>query len=257
MSAPLRALLRALSAERVKLRGTLALRLCWIAPAVVVGLQVAMLLVRDLGQQEIPAPEAAWLRFAQECLGLWVFLMLPLYVTLQAALLAQLDHGERQWKHLLALPCPKWVHPAAKSIVLFGMTAASFAALVALIGLGGGILSLAKPVLGIGGLPPFSFLLERSALALVAASSMMAIQSWIALRWTSFTVAVATGMSATVVGFLVGQSPEYRPFYPWSMTLEVLARGDHDPTRAIAISLAGAVIVTALSLVEFVLRERE
>lgn len=253
----MRALHRALSAELVKLRGTLALRLCWIAPAVVVGLQVAMLLVRDLGRQEIPTPEAAWLRFAQECLGLWVFLMLPLYVTLQAALLAQLDHGERQWKHLLALACPKWVHPAAKSIVLLAMTAAAFVALAAFIALGGGVLAFAKPVLGIGGLPPLSFLFERGALALVAASCMMAIQSWIAVRWTSFTVAVATGMSATVVGFLVGQSPDYRPFYPWSMTLEVLARGDHDPTRTISISLAGAGIVTVLALVEFVHHERE
>ena len=49
-------------------------------------------------------PAAAWLMFARASSVLWVFLMLPLFVTLESALLAGLEHGERQWKHLLALP---------------------------------------------------------------------------------------------------------------------------------------------------------
>ena len=36
------------------------------------------------GGGSVTLAAAAWLRFAQECLGLWVFLMRPLYVTLQA-----------------------------------------------------------------------------------------------------------------------------------------------------------------------------
>ena len=88
------ALVRALWAEQLKLRGTLALWMCLVAPALVVGLYVLQILTRFTGgaARTPPPPAEAWLMFAQSALGLWAFLMLPLLVTLQAALLAGLEH---------------------------------------------------------------------------------------------------------------------------------------------------------------------
>lgn len=248
------AFFRAVSAELVKLRGTLARRLCWLAPLVVVGLDTTMLLVRKLGERPTPPPEVAWLRFAQETFGLWTFLMLPLFITLQSALLAQLEHGERQWKHLLALPVPKGVHYAAKTVVLTAMTAAAFVSLGVLTLLGGHFLAFAKPALGIAGPGPYGFLLQKGALVFLIATAMIALHTWIALRWSSFTVAVSAGMSATVIGFLVGQS-EYRAYYPWSMALQVLGQEPIEPLRPVAIALAVALGAFVLGLWDFRRRE--
>lgn len=247
-------MLRAVAAEVVKLRGTLARRLCWVAPLVVVGLDVAMLLVRKFGDRPVPAPEVAWLHFTQEAFGLWTFLMLPLFITLQSALLAQLEHGERQWKHLLALPVGKSVHYVAKALVLVGMIFAAFVFLSAFIVVGGHFLAFAKPSLGIAGSGPYRFLLEKGFQVFLLSTAMIAIHTWVAIRWTSFTVAVATGMSATVIGFLVGQS-EYRAYYPWSMALQVLGSKAVEPLPAILTALAVAAVAFGLGLWDFRRRE--
>jgi hypothetical protein len=245
---------RAVAAEVVKLRGTLARRLCWVAPLVVVGLDVAMLLVRNLGNRPIPPPAEAWQRFASECLGLFTFLMLPLFITLQSALLAQLEHGERQWKHLLALPVPRGVHYAAKAVALLAMTFAALLFLVVFIEIGGHLLSIARPALGLRGSAPHAVLIEKAAVIFLISTCMIMIHTWVALRWSSFTVAVATGMSATVIGFLVGQS-EYRAFYPWSMALQVLGGQEVDPLRPVLVALAGAGVALVLGLWDFSRRE--
>ena len=217
------ALLRALSAESLKMRGTLALWMCLIAPATVVALYVLQISFSRFGQREAPDPAAAWFIFAQSILILWFFLMLPLFVTLQSALLAGLEHGERQWKHLLALPAPRAVHYLAKLLMLVAMVLAAFLVLVALIPAGGLILMLVKPALGLAGWPDWGWLLGRAASGFAACLLIIALQTWIAIRWRSFTVAVSVGMSATVVGFLVGQSERFGHWYPWSMPMQVLA----------------------------------
>lgn len=250
----MRDVLRAISAEWVKLRGTLARRLCWVAPLVVVGLVTLMQLVRDLGDRPAPPPDQAWLRFATECLGLFTFLMLPLFITLQSALLAQLEHGEKQWKHLLALPVPKGVHYVAKAVALVVMIWAALAALVVFVELGGHLLAFARPALGIRGPGPLAFLVEKAFYIALIATCMMAIHLWIALRWTSFTVAVATGMSVTVVGFLVGQS-KYQAYYPWSMTLQVLGNQEVEPLRPVLVALAAAAVAFLLGWWDFRRRE--
>jgi lantibiotic transport system permease protein len=247
-------LLRALDAELLKLKGTLARRLCWLAPLIVVALYVAMLLVRDFGDRPTPPPDQAWLSFATECLGLWTFLMLPLFVTLQSALLAGLEHGDRQWKHLLALPCPRAVHYVAKGVVLLGMTLAAVLALALFVELGGHLVAWLRPSIGLRGAGPHAFLLDKVLRVFLLSTLMIALHTWIAIRWASFTVAVAAGMSATVVGFLVMQSPDYRWAYPWSMAVQVLSREGPAPS-AIPLALAGALLVFALGAWDFSRRE--
>lgn len=245
---------RAVAAEAVKIRGTLARRLCWVAPLVVVGLDVLMMLVRKFPERPVPTAADAWLGFTQEAFGLWAFLMLPLFITLQSALLAQLEHGERQWKHLLALPVGKSVHYHAKVVVLVAMIFSAFLFLGVFIVIGGHFLAWVKPSLGIAGPGPFGYLLTKGLQVFLISTAMITIHTWIAIRWTSFTVAVATGMSATVIGFLVGQS-EYRAYYPWSMALQVLGGKAIDPGPAVATALVVAAAAYAWGLWDFRRRE--
>lgn len=249
------ALLRALSAESLKLRGTLALWMCLVTPLTVVVLYVLQLTLSDYGKRTPLPPADAWRMFAQSVLVLWTLLMLPLFVTLEAALLAGLEHANQQWKHLLALPVPRSVHYLAKLIALIAMLALATGLLLVLIPLGGWVLGQLQPRFGIAGPPPWPFLLPRIAASFAAALLMVALQTWIAIRWRSFTIAVATGMTATVMGFLIGQSARYGHFYPWSMPVQVLAgKGEHVEFVALA-GLGGCLVVTAFALWDFLRRE--
>src|SRR5690606_20585172 len=92
-------LARVLAAEAIKLRNTLALWMCLIAPAVVVLLYLMMALSSKRAPQPADAEEA-WSGWFRAVSGLWSFLMLPLFITLEAALLAGLEHANHQWKFL-------------------------------------------------------------------------------------------------------------------------------------------------------------
>ena len=245
----------AVSAEFLKLRGTLAAWMCLIAPALVIAVYVLQMNFVKLGHRPPPPPDQSWMPYAQSVLVLWAFLMAPLFVTLQAALLGALEHGNHQWKHLLALAVPRRQHFLAKLAALASMLLAANAALVLLMPLGGWLLMQTRPALGLAGPPPWDFLLSRSA-AIFAASLLMAtIQLWIALRWRSFTVAVGIGMGATVAGYLIGQSKEFGYLYPWSMPLHTLASEGGHQELVVAISLIGAVAVAVLALWDFLRRE--
>jgi hypothetical protein len=246
--------LRAVASEQVKLRGTLAWRLCFIAPALVVALCVLQLLL-SANVKPMEDGAQAWQHFAQGVLVLWSFLMLPLYVTLQSALLAGLEHTERQWKHLLALPLPRSAHYLAKWMVLVAMVALAMAVLTLLVPLGGAVLMLSGNPLGLSGAPPWMFLLTRSAAILAASCFIISLHTWISIRWSSFTVAVATGMSATVAGFLIAQSARFGHLYPWSMPMHVLAgQGERIGIVVLAGMLGGAAVLL-LGLADFVRRD--
>lgn len=249
------ALIRALHAETLKMRGTLALWMCLIAPATVVALYVLQVSFSKLGMRTGGDPAKAWFAFSQSILVLWLFLMLPLFITLQSALLAGLEHGEQQWKHLLALPVPRSVHYLAKLIMLAAMVFASFALLTLLIPLGGLVLMWVKPGFGLAGAPDWARLATLTGAGFVASLLVVALQNWIAIRWRSFTVAVAIGMSATVIGFLVGQSNRFGHWYPWSMPMQVLAGEGEYLFFVMLAGLMGGIVVAGLGLIEFLRSE--
>ena len=251
----LRSLAGALGAEALKLRRTLALRMTVVAPAVVVALSALQFGFSDRLRGD-GVPDHAWKFFAGATFALWAFLMMPLLVTLEAALLAGLEHSERQWKHLLALPVPRAAHYLAKWMALVALLVVMALAFAVLIALGGSMLAWFHPITGIAGPPPWWWLL-RVCFALVAAALLMAtLQLWVAIRWSSFTVALATGISAMVAGFVIGQS-KYGHLYPWSLPVQVLVgkSGHGHATFALVASAVGSAIVLALSVWEFSRRE--
>jgi hypothetical protein len=248
-------LLRCIVVEGLKLRGTLALRMCLVAPLVVVALYVLQMTFMNFDRRPPMAPDEAWETLTKSVMGLWALLMLPLFVTLQAALLAGLEHRDRQWKHLLALPLPRHAHYLAKSAALIGMVALAQSILAVLIPLGGWALAVLQPKFGIAGPPPFAMIGLLSLPIWVGALLMCGLQLWISIRWSSFTVAVATGMTATVMGFLIGQSERFGPWYPWSMPVQALANKQQHLDQVLIVASVGAIAVTLLALLDFSRRE--
>lgn len=245
-------LLRALWAERLKLRGTLAAWMCLVAPALVVAVYVLQVAFSRFPASRAPQPgDEAWSAFVGATLVLWAFLMLPLLVTLQAALLAGLDHQGNQWKHLLALSPPRRVHYLAKLIGLAALVALSQLAMFALLPLGGAVLAAVKPAFGLVGSPPWGALARDLAQIYAASLLLVALHTFVALRWRSFAVAVGIGMGATVMGFLIGQSARFGPWYPWSLPTQTLA---NDPAIAVQVTIysaLAALVVAGLGLAWF------
>lgn len=246
---------RALWAEALKLRGTLALWMCAIAPAVVVALLVLQIAFSDFTQRSPMEPGQAWPRFAQSVLVLWSFLMLPLFVTLQSALLAGLEHANQQWKHLLALPLPRSAHYLAKQVALTAMLALAMVLLAVFIVLGGIVLGAVKPVFGITGSPPWKTLVEGVSACFAASLLIVSLHNWISIRWRSFTVVVSIGMGATVAGYLIGQSARFGHLYPWSMPSQVFAGKGEWIGFVVVAGLLGGAAVTLVGLWDFTRRE--
>ena len=95
---------RAVSAELLKLKRTLALRLAVCAPLLIVLLQFGLYLARGRTMSHGMNPLTG---FVQGILTFWTILLLPFYVALVAALLASIEHQGDNWKHILTLPIPQ------------------------------------------------------------------------------------------------------------------------------------------------------
>jgi hypothetical protein len=209
------AILRALDAERLKTKRTLALWLAPLAPLVIIALQMAIVLER---RQYYRAQEGtdAWIEYGGQTVFLWTVLLLPLFITLETALLANLEHGNAQWKHLFALPLPRGAVYAAKQLSGMAIIALSMAALYAYIVLSGLALRLLAPGLGFEAPVPWWDFFRYIALAYLASWLILALHTWIGLRWHSFVVASAVGVGAMVVAVVMIQS-DWAAWYPWTL----------------------------------------
>lgn len=247
---------RAFRAERLKLKHTLA---PWIV--VITPLAIALLVILQFTvvaqhlHHHAATPAAAWYSLAKTMFGLWCLLMLPLFVTLETALLAGLEHGNEQWKHLQALPLHRSAHYLGKWSAAIAMVLCAYVILLALVPVAGWILTVTAPTWGIAGPPAFASLAGPIAGSFAACLLMTAVQLWIALRWRSFTVVMSVGFVATVAGFLIGRSDTYGKFFPWSMPLQAFGKHGHNAEIAVLIGVVGGLVVGALGLYDFLRRD--
>jgi len=235
-------LLTTLRAEFLKTRRTLALALTIIAPAVIVAFVTGFFYLEPNRSRAVPG-ENPWESYSQIVLVYWNMIMLPLFITLETALLAHLEHGQRNWKLLFTQPVPRWSVYAAKLVVALAWIALSFAALLALLVAAGGVLQVVNPGYGFNAPVPWESLLRIAALSYLAAWFMIACHLWVATRWQSFVVAMGVGIAASIFTvFLFGE--DAAAYFPWSVP-GTLAYGTPDPATvslAMAICLGGALV---------------
>jgi len=244
-------MLAVLGTEISKLKRTLALRMAFIAPGVVILLYG---LVDSIGADRVSKSPDVWKDLVNNASGLWTILMLPLFVTLETSLLAGLEHTDKNWKNLLALPPPRWMIYLSKLIVTVLIVWLAHALLVTgLIGLGY-VLKTAFPVLHITAItirPLMVLMLKVSVAGLLA----LTIQHWVSLKWQTFTAAMGFGMSVMVIGFVAVNSSDWGPRVPWSMPMYTIRAHGADLTIMLATSLLAAAIVAAAGVYEFSRRD--
>jgi hypothetical protein len=215
----MRAMIRALDAERLKGKRTLALWLAIIMPLSVVVLQ--FLVVYQRGEAYFRQTGDLWSQFGRDVFFFFALLMHPLFIALETALLGSLEHRGDQWKHLWALPLPRWMTYAAKQVAGMTLIGLSLGLLTILTGLIGVALQASGPGIGLSADVPWKSLLELGAGAYVASWLLISIHTWIAMRWQSFVVAMGIGVVATIFGLATGDSG-LASVYPWSVPAVVI-----------------------------------
>ncbi len=208
-------LIRSLSAEILKLRRTLALWLAVIGPLSIVGLE--FLVTWQRGAAYFRQTENAWFKFGREMFFASSMMVLPLFIALQAALLAGLEHGNEQWKHLHALPLPRWGVYAAKQLVGMALIGLSIGLLVFGTVLAGLALHVLDPAFGFAAAIPWGRFFKFAAGVYLASWLMVSIHTWIGLRWKSFVLAMTVAVVATLLAMVVRADSAFSRVYPWAM----------------------------------------
>lgn len=237
------ALLRATSAEILKIKRTLALWLAFITPLSIVGLMFAATLS---SQRDVESPDVnGWDGFTRLIFLLWGLLMLPLFITLETALLSELESAEKHWKHLFALPIPRSVLYIAKLLVGAGLIALSTIVLWGGTLLAGYSLRWLKPGFGFEVSIPWFETLQTALLTYLAAWFILAFHTWLSLRWRSFTLSVGFGMIATVIGvFFTISSERLASFYPWMFPSMAMGNDVLIVLQVVILGILGGIIAT-------------
>lgn len=203
---------RYLLAEILKLRRSLALMLCVAAPGCVALLGTIIAFDKNravsLDSFVLGGP------------GIWSFVMLPLAITALSVLMAQMEHGSRNWNHLLTLPGARPNVFLAKAIVMLGLVAA-MSALLFVFMLGGAAILTALHPIGVTGAPSYGKLAGTLALMTVASMLVSILQLWVALAFRSFVVPLVFGIGGTFVAIATfGASKSV--WFPWLLAADLL-----------------------------------
>lgn len=239
-------MLAVLSVEARKLNRSLAALLAVAAPTL-----IAIFIFFNMMRGEAAQP---WDMYIQSATAIWAFFMLPMSVTALTALIAHMEHGPRAWDHLRALPVARWKLYAAKATcVLFVVATMSVVNLLltwAAVWLAGMI----KPNLAPTGV--FDTAQQFALLGKVMLSSilMIAIQFWIAIRFSSFVPALAVGIGGTFFS-VVATAAEQGVFFPWQMPVNMLATDAWRVETALALGGGLGTLVLVLSVLHLSRRD--
>ena len=242
----------AIQIEVIKLRRTLAFWMMFLAPLGIVGLTV--LFDVRLAADASGADKDAWAVLVRDTLGFWVVLMLPMFVALESSLMAQLEHGPKMWKHLFSLPAPRWTTYLAKLIITMIIVGVSTFVLMAGIVLSGWLIQkfgIRPDFNWISPNPSWTVAIRTACLVFILSWGMIALQTYVSMKWSSFTVALGIGSVGSMLSFILVRSVTLAQVIPWSLPFNALEPYIKQQTSLglpLLVSLVGVLIFTMLGL---------
>ena len=232
--------------EIAKLKRSLALALAVLAPGL-----IAVFTFFNALRLDKPMPWEMWMT---QNAAIWAFFMLPMSVTALTALVAHMEHGPKSWDHLRALPVPRWRIYAAKAACVLGLVAVMSAAVPVMAWAALESASVLKPAIRPTGVPDWGATAAVLGRMYLAALLLVAIQLWVALRFSSFVPALSVGIGGTFFA-VVATSAKQGVFLPWQMPVNMLATDAWRWQTALALGCGGGLLVLGLMLVSLSRRE--
>ena len=239
---------RALNAELLKLKRTLAFRVVFVLPLLIAVLQFFVI----LRTKKYGPGFNLWQTHPTNSFQIWAVFMMPLLIALVTALLNGIEHSDRQWKHLFALPVPRSAVYFAKLIVAQGLILTStlvLAVFIAIVGVAGMYL---RPELANAGSVPYVWLAKQVAFVWLASWLIIAIHTWISMRWAGFPIALGAGIGGTFFA-LFAASAALGKYYPWLLPMNIFVEGRF--VMALVLGVGGGIIVAVLGCFEFTRRD--
>lgn len=226
-----------LRTELEKLFGSLALLLAVAAPALPGFLAMLALLTNE--------EAASWSDSFRFALPLWCLFLAPMVVAAFTALMGQIEHRGRGWDHLLALPIARWRIYAAKIAVIFIVSLLMTLLVVGFTTLG----TFVGGAFG-AGIPrdpfPWRDLARQTLLIFGSMMALIAIQSWIALRFANFVIPLMAGIGGTLVAMAVMMTrTQQAEWFPWVLPFNALIAPDPIP-YALAGAIGGSIVLLAM-----------
>lgn len=241
-------LVRALQAELLKLKRTLAFRVIFVLPFFIATLQFFIL----WRMKKFSPDFNLWQMHPSNSLQIWAVFMMPLLITLETALLNGIEHSDKQWKHIFALPVPRSAIYLSKFIVAHGLIFASTLVLAVLIVIVGVAATYIRPELANAGPVPFGWIAKQAAFVWLASWLIIAIHTWISMRWAGFPIALGAGIGGTFFAlFAAGAS--LGKYYPWLLPMNIFIEGRF--TMALVLGIAGGIVAALAGCFEFVRRD--
>jgi ABC-2 type transport system permease protein len=239
--------IRVLYAELLKLKRTLAFRVIFVAPLLVALLQFFVLL-----RPQLSPGLKLWETLPKATLTIWAIFMMPLLITLEAALVNGIEHSDKHWKHILALPVRRHTVYIAKFVTAQVLIAASTLVLCLLTVLVGLAATRVRPELANSGPVPYGWIAKYALMLWLASWLIIAIQTWVSIRWSTFTVALGAGIGGTFFA-LFAASARLGKYYPWLLPLNVLS--DERMVAALWLGVVGGVVAVVAGCFEFARRD--
>ena len=241
-------LLRALHAEVLKLKRTLAFRVVFVLPLLVALLQFFIV----WRTKKFPADFNLWHTLGTSSLQIWAVFMMPLLITLETALLNGIEHSDRQWKHIFALPIPRhsvYVSKVVVAQILIFISTAILSILTVVVGI---VATHLRPELANTGPIPFGWFAKYTTLVWAAGWLIIAIHIWISTRWSGFPIPLGAGIGGTFFA-LFAASASVGKYYPWLLPMNLFIDGRF--RAALVLGIAGGIVATLAGCLEFVRRD--
>lgn len=208
-------ILRLLKVELIKIKRTLLYYLCLGAPVLI---SILMFFIFYFSGEDIANQSDGdmWLFFARLTQTYWGLFFLPLFVTLQSALLAGIEHKNKMWKLLYAQPVRKLDTLIAKYFTEFIVIGTSQFLTIPLTLLSGLILQKLNPNFGFTPDIPLGTIVLLNLVVFELSFLILTLHTWASLKWENFVTSISAGCVATVSGVIVMNS-DIASFYPWAM----------------------------------------
>lgn len=231
-------MIAALDVELRKLRGSLALLLAVVAPALPGLLAALSIASTDRTSQWASV-------YTQFIMPIWCLFLAPMVVAAFTALIGQIEYRARGWDHQRSLPIATWRLPLAKALIALTAFAAMTALVLAFAWIGasiGGALGGHPPA----GAFPWTRLARTVPLVLAGSTMLVVIQLWSALRFPSFVIPLVVGIGGTLVSMAVAMTrTDQADWFPWVLPFRILSAPDPVPYATFGL-IGGFVLLGAM-----------
>ncbi len=241
-------LFRALHSELLKLKRTLAFRVIFVLPFLVALLQFFIV----WRTKKFGPGFNLWQTLPTNSLQVWAVFMMPLLITLETALLNGIEHSDRQWKHIFALPVPRHSVYFAKLIIAQLLILTSTLILSFLTAIVGVAATHLRPELANAGPIPYTWFAKHTLVVWLASWLIIAIHTWVSSRWSGFPIPLGAGIGGTFFA-LFAASASLGKYYPWLLPFNIFVEGRF--TAAVLLGVAGGILISLLGCFEFVRRD--